>query len=166
VSMTDNQTPVTWLTQEAFERLKGELDALIENRPVIAAEINARREEGDLRENGGYHAAKEEQGKQEARIRQLQELLRNAKVGEAPTKAGIAGPGMVVTVRFEDEDETERFLIGSREEAGVGDLEVYSAQSPLGKALTGAHEGATCEYETPTGKKMRVTLLSAKPYRG
>jgi len=166
VSMTDNHAPVTWLTQEAHARLKGELDALIENRPAIAAEINARREEGDLRENGGYHAAKEEQGKQEARIRQLQELLRSAKVGEAPTQAGVAGPGMVVTVRFEDEDETERFLIGSREEAGVGNLEVYSAQSPLGKALTGAREGATCQYETPTGKTMRVRLLEAVPFGG
>ena len=71
--MTDTQ--VTWLTQEAFDRLKAELDQLIANRPVIAAEINDRREEGDLRENGGYHAAREEQGQQEARIRQLQELL-------------------------------------------------------------------------------------------
>ncbi len=165
MSMTDNQTPVTWLTQEAFDRLKGELDALIDGRMAIAAEINARREEGDLRENGGYHAAKEEQGKQEARIRQLTELLRSAQVGDAPMEAGVAGPGMVVTVRFEDEDETESFLIGSREEEG-GDLEVYSAQSPLGKALTGEHEGANCEYETPTGKRMRVTLLSAKPYHG
>jgi transcription elongation factor GreA len=165
VSMTDHQTTVTWLTQEAYDRLRGELDALIGGRTAIAAEINARREEGDLRENGGYHAAKEEQGKQEARIRQLEELLRSAKVGEAPMKPGVAGPGMVVSVRFEDEDETESFLIGSREEEG-GDLEVYSAQSPLGKALTGEHEGASCEYETPTGKKMRVTLLSAKPYQG
>jgi transcription elongation factor GreA len=165
VSMTDNQTPVTWLTQEAHDRLRAELGTLIANRPAIAAEINARREEGDLRENGGYHAAKEEQGKQEARIRQLQELLRAAKVGEAPTKPGVAGPGMVVTVRFEDENETESFLIGSREETG-GDLEVYSAQSPLGKALTGAKEGAACQYETPTGKTMRIRLLSAKPYTG
>jgi transcription elongation factor GreA len=162
--VTVSETQVTWLTQEAHDRLKHELDELIANRSVIAAEINARREEGDLRENGGYHAAREEQGKQEARIRQLQELLRTAKVGEAPTQRGVAGPGMVVTVRFEDEDETERFLIGSREEAGVGDLEVYSAQSPLGKALIGAHEGATCEYETPNGRKMRVRLLEAVPF--
>lgn len=81
--MTDTQ--VTWLTEEAFDRLKAELDQLIANRPVIAAEINDRREEGDLRENGGYHAAREEQGQQEARIRQLQELLNSAKVGEAPS---------------------------------------------------------------------------------
>ena len=164
--MTDNDTTVTWLTQEAFARLKEELDDLITGRPVIAAEINARRQEGDLRENGGYHAAKEEQGKQEARIRQLQELLRTAQVGDAPTADGVAGPGMVVTVRFEDEDETEQFLIGSREEAGTGGLEVYSAQSPLGRALTGTHEGDACTYETPTGKTMRVTLLTAKPFTG
>jgi transcription elongation factor GreA len=163
VSMTDNET-VTWLTQEAHDRLKDELDTLIANRPAMAAEINARREEGDLKENGGYHAAKEEQGKQEGRIRQLQELLRNAKVGEAPTEKGVAGPGMVVTVRFEDDDETEKFLIGSREEAATGGVEVYSAQSPLGKALTGKHEGETCAYETPNGKTIRVTLLEAQPF--
>ena len=75
-------TQVTWLTQESHDRLKAELDQLIANRPVIAEEINDRREEGDLRENGGYHAAREEQGQQEARIRQLQDLLNNAKVGE------------------------------------------------------------------------------------
>jgi transcription elongation factor GreA len=162
--MTDNQTPVTWLTQEASDRLKGELDALIAARPAIAAEINARREEGDLRENGGYHAAKEEQGKQEARIRQLQDLLRRAKVGEVPSQDGVAGPGMVVSVRFDGEDETEEFLIGSREESA--DLEVYSAQSPLGRALTGVAEGGHCDYETPNGKTMGVTLISAKPYHG
>lgn len=88
-----SETQVTWLTQESHDRLKGELDQLIANRPVIAAEINERREEGDLKENGGYHAAREEQGQQEARIRQLQELLNNAKVGEAPTQSGVALPG-------------------------------------------------------------------------
>lgn len=88
--MTDTQ--LTWLTQESHDRLKAELDELIANRPVIAAEINDRREEGDLRENGGYHAAREEQGQQEARIRQLQDLLNNAKVGEAPPSRGWRCP--------------------------------------------------------------------------
>ncbi len=163
MSMTDNTAPVTWLTREAFDRLKAELDNLIENRSAISAEISARREEGDLRENGGYHAAREEQGKQEARIRQLQELLRTAQVGEAPTHAGMAGPGMVVTVRFEDDDESETFLIGSREET-ASEIEVYSAASPLGKALDGAKVGETRAYETPNGKTMRVTLQKAEPY--
>ena len=101
-------TQVTWLTQEAYDRLKHELDELIANRPVIAAEINARREEGDLKENGGYHAAREEQGQQEARIRQLQELLRTAQVGDAPVGADTARPGMVVTIYFDDDaDDAE-----------------------------------------------------------
>jgi transcription elongation factor GreA len=165
VSTTDSPATVTWLTQEAFDRLKHELDSLVENRAAMAAEINDRREEGDLKENGGYHAAKEEQGKQEGRIRQLQELLRTAQVGVAPTAEGVAGPGMVVTVRFDDDDETETFLIGSREES-ASDLEVYSAASPLGKALEGAKEGETRTYETPNGKTMSVTLLEAKPFGG
>lgn len=162
--MTENQ--VTWLTQEAYDRLKHELDELIANRPVMAAEINARREEGDLRENGGYQAAREEQGKQEARIRQLQELLREAKVGEAPTREGIAAPGMVLTVRYEGDDETERFLLATREEGAHGALEVYSPNSPLGEALLGAKDGETREYTLPNGSTMKVTLIKAVPYHG
>lgn len=163
----DSATAVTWLTQEAYDRLSNELAELIANRPVIAKEINDRREEGDLRENGGYHAAREEQGKQEGRIAQLEQLLRNAQVGEAPQDDGVAGPGKVVTVRFgDDADDTETFLIGSREEAETADVEVYSAASPLGLALTGAKEGATVSYETPTGKTMSATLLNTKPFLG
>ncbi|WP_434328358.1 hypothetical protein ACHWXQ_06305 [Mycobacteroides abscessus] len=98
--MTDTQ--VTWLTQESHDRLKAELDQLIANRPVIAAEINERREEGDLRENGGYHAAREEQGQQEARIRQLQELLGgaliDAKVGETRSYTVPNGTEVQVTL--------------------------------------------------------------------
>jgi transcription elongation factor GreA len=162
VSTTDDAA-VTWLTQEAHDRLSRELDELIANRPVIAKEINARREEGDLRENGGYQAAREEQGKQEGRIAQLQGLLRQAKVGDAPVSEGVAGPGMVVQVRFAGDDEVETFLIGSREETGA-DLEVYSAASPLGKALDGAKVGETRSYETPNGKTMSVTLQKAEPF--
>ena len=157
---------VTFLTQDAYDRLSRELDDLIANRPAIAKEINDRRSEGDLRENGGYHAAREEQGKQEGRILQLQELLRSAKVGEAPVSEGVAGPGMLVEVRFEDDADLEKFLIGSREESETAGVVVYSAASPLGKALTGKHEGETAEYETPTGKTMKVTLVSAKPFAG
>jgi transcription elongation factor GreA len=91
--------------------------------------------------------------------------LREAKVGEAPTSNGTAGPGMVVTVRFAGDDE-ETFLIGSREEAATVDIEVYSAASPLGKALTGAREGDTVSYETPNGKTVEVTLVSANPFIG
>jgi transcription elongation factor GreA len=165
VPSTDD-APVTWLTQDAYDRLSNELNELIEGRPAMAKEINDRREEGDLKENGGYHAAREEQGKQEGRIVQLQTLLRTAKVGEAPVNDGVAGPGMVVAVRFDGDDDEETFLIGSREEAETAGVQVYSAASPLGKALTGASEGDTVEYETPTGKTIKVTLVSAKPFTG
>ena len=159
-------TQVTWLTQEAYDRLKHELDELIANRPVIAAEINARREEGDLKENGGYHAAREEQGQQEARIRQLQELLRTAQVGTAPAESGIASPGTVLTIHYADDpSDSETLLLGSREEGSHGDLEVISPNSPLGAALLGAHVGDTREYALPDGGTMKVSLVSAEPYR-
>lgn len=165
--MTVTDTQVTWLTQDAYDRLKHELDELIANRPVIAAEINARREEGDLKENGGYHAAREEQGQQEARIRQLQELLRTAQVGTAPADAGIAAPGMVLTVQYDDDvDDTENVLLGSREEGAHGDLQVISPRSPLGAAMLGARVGETREYQLPDGGSMKVTLIAAEPFHG
>jgi transcription elongation factor GreA len=165
VSPTD-EASVTWLTQEAHDRLSKELDELISNRPAMAKEINDRREEGDLKENGGYHAAREEQGKQEARIAHLTVLLRSAQVGAAPASDGVAGPGMVVTVRFGSDTDEESFLIGSREEAETANIDVYSAASPLGKALTGAKEGETVSYETPNGKTLQVTLVKAVPFAG
>ncbi|MGI8870454.1 MAG: transcription elongation factor GreA [Mycobacteriales bacterium] len=164
--MTENAANVTWLTQEAYDRLKQEHETLVKNRPAMAAEINDRREEGDLRENGGYHAAKDEQGKQEARIRHLEDLLRTAKVGEAPTDDGVAGQGMVVTVLYEGEDETETFLIGSREESDTTDIPVYSPASPIGKALTGARPGASREYELPNGTRMKVKLENVQRFTG
>lgn len=155
----------TWLTQEAYDRLSAELeDAKGPRRADIVAKIEAARDEGDLKENGGYHAAKDEQGKLEARIRQLTELLRGAKVGEAPADDGIAEPGMVVEVRYDDGD-TERFLIGSREDKAA-DLPVYSANSPLGLALTGHQIGDSVTYTLPNGGSMTVELLSAEPYTG
>jgi transcription elongation factor GreA len=164
VSTTD-ATP-TWLSQEAHDRLKAELDAMIANRPVIAAEINARREEGDLRENGGYHAAREEQGKAEARIRYLQELLRTAHVGEAPTADAI-GPGSVVTIYFDDDaDDTETFLLGSREIAQTTELTVYSPESALGQAILGARPGQAVTYTAPNGKDIKVTVVAFEPFGG
>ena len=156
---------VTWLTQEAYDRLSAELEeAKGPRRADIVAKIEAARDEGDLKENGGYHAAKDEQGKLEARIRQLTQLLRDAKVGEAPTSAGVAGPGMVVEVRYDGDDDSETFLIGSREDKAS--IPVYSANSPLGLALTGAKVGDSVTYTLPNGSSMTVELLSAEPYTG
>jgi transcription elongation factor GreA len=156
---------VTWLTQDAYDRLNEELQTLSgPARAEIVDRIAAARAEGDLKENGGYHAAKDEQGKMEARIRQLNQLLRDAKVGTPPSAdAGVAGPGMIASVRFGEGDE-ETFLIGSREEAAVSDLTVYSPQSPLGKALAGAKPGEARSYKAPNGRDMRVELLEVKPY--
>ena len=154
-----------WLTQEAHDRLSAELEeAKGPRRADIVAKIEAAREEGDLKENGGYHAAKDEQGKLEARIRQLTQLLRDAKVGDAPTSAGVAGPGMVVEVTYAGDDDVERFLIGSREDKAA--IPVYSANSPLGLALTGAKVGDSVSYLLPNGTSMTVELLSADPYTG
>jgi Transcription elongation factor len=164
VSTTDREG--TWLSRDAYDRLKAELDELIANRPVIAAEINARREEGDLRENGGYHAAREEQGKQEGRIRYLQELLRDAKVGDAP-KADSVIAGTVVTIYFDDDkDDTETFLLGSREIASTTELTVYSPESALGTAILGARPGDTVTYTAPSGADIKVTVVSFAAFEG
>jgi len=152
------------LTQDAFDRLQAELDKLIAGRPAMSAEINARREEGDLKENGGYHAAKEEQGKAEARIRQLSDLLRGAQVGDPPDHAETAALGTVVTVRFVGDDDTEKFLLGSREIGGTTDLTVYSPESALGKAIVGKKVGASVVYPAPNGK-VEVEIVALEIFR-
>jgi transcription elongation factor GreA len=165
--VTQTSENVTWLTQAAYDQLKAELDYLSgPARVEIAKKIEAAREEGDLRENGGYHAAKEEQGKQELRIRQLTQLLEKAKVGEAPSDSGVVAPGMVVTVAFDgDPDDTMTFLLGSREVAGEG-VDIYSPQSPLGTAINGKKVGENATYELPNGRKATVQITDAKPYTG
>jgi transcription elongation factor GreA len=166
VSTTD-ESRATWLTQDAYDRLKAELQELIAHRPLIAAEINARREEGDLKENGGYHAAKDEQGKQEGRIRQLEDLLRYAQVGEAPSEANEVAPGTVITVQFEnDPSDTETFLLGSREISATTSLTVYSPESALGKAILGHKQGESVKYHTPNGNQIAATILKLEPFTG
>ena len=155
----------TWLTQEAYDRLKAEHDHLIgPGRAEIADKIDEARSEGDLKENGGYHAAREEQAKQEARIRQLDELLRSAQVGEAPPDDGVVEPGMVVTAVVAG-DEME-FLLGSREVASGTDLDVFSERSPLGVAILGKRAGDTSSYQAPNGATITVEVVAAKPYAG
>jgi transcription elongation factor GreA len=158
----------TWLSQEAYDRLQAEYVQLSgEGRTAIAKRIEAAREEGDLRENGGYHAAKEEQGKMEARIKQLRELLDTAQVGEAPEADGTVKAGMVVSVRFVGgaaDGEQERFLLGSREQAGDVDIDVYSAQSPLGGAVIGQAVGSQVSYDLPNGRSLTVAIEDARPF--
>ena len=157
---------VTWLTQEAYDRLKAELDDRSGPlRVEIAKRIEAAREEGDLRENGGYHAAKEEQGKNEGRVLQIQQILENARVGEPPRTDGVVGPGMTVTVRFAGDEEEVTFLLASREESGAP-IDVYSPRSPLGSAISGKKVGQTATYSLPNGRSAKVEILDAVPYQG
>jgi transcription elongation factor GreA len=157
---------VTWLTQEAYDRLKAELDHLSgTGRIEIAQKIEAARSEGDLKENGGYHAAKEEQGKQEARIIQLMNILDNSRVGTAPRTDGIVGPGMTVTIRFEGTEDEVTFLLASREESG-SPIDVYSPRSPLGVAILGKKVGESATYSLPNGRTTTVEILEAVAYGG
>jgi transcription elongation factor GreA len=159
------ESAVTWLTQEAYDRLSAELEELSgHGRTEIAKKIEQAREEGDLRENGGYHAAKEEQGKIEARIRQLTQLLRSAEVGSAQPSDGHVASGMVVTATIAGAEST--FLLGNREIAGDSDLDVYSEASPLGHAITGASVGDTVTYTAPNGRAITVKIERVEPYKG
>lgn len=155
----------TWLTQEAYDRLAEELAELSgPRRKEIAARIEAAREEGDLKENGGYHAAKDEQGKIEARIRDLTELLKHAVVREAPKADGTVQVGTVVTAEiFGDE---ERFLLGSRELADGTDLDVFSTDSPLGQAIVGMKVGEEGSYKAPNGNDIPVKIIAVETFNG
>jgi transcription elongation factor GreA len=136
-------------------------------RAEITARIAAAREEGDLSENGGYHAAREEQGKNEARIRQLEDRLRRAEVGDKPADDGLVEEGMKVTVRFAGDADTETFLLGSRElltmDSAV-DLDVYSPTSPLGAAILDKRVGDQASYEAPNGSTITVEIVDATPF--
>lgn len=155
----------TWLTQDAYDRLVAELEHLKGPwRQEITARIEQARSEGDLKENGGYHAAREEQGKAEGRIRQLEEVLRNAEVGEAPPDDGVVEAGMVVTAEVGGEEMT--FLFGSREVAGDTELDVFSPSSALGAAIDQKKVGDTTSYTTPRGTTIEVKITGAKPFTG
>jgi transcription elongation factor GreA len=144
------ETQRVWISPQAYERLHRELATL---RQLSAAAVN-----DDTDEN----AAAVQRGWQ-ARIQQIHDLLINAVVGEDPPDDGMAEPGMVVTIRYDDTGDTETFLLGVRG-AEYGDLEVYSVQSPLGAAIAGARVGQRRAYTLPSGVTLTVTLLSAVPY--
>ena len=146
-------TEPVWMTREAYTRLKAEL-ASLRSRPNIEVPEDFMDYDDNLVAN--YTA-------RQARIRQIQDLLTNALVGEDPPDDGIAEPGMVLTVRYDDTGEIETFLLGVR---GVedADIDVYSVQSPLGSAIVGARPGEQRTYSIPSGANLPVTLLKAVPY--
>jgi transcription elongation factor GreA len=163
-------TDEIWLTPEAHAKLQQEYAHLTgRGREDVTARIAFAREEGDLSENAGYHAAREEQGQQELRIRQLKAILDKAKVGTPPAAAaGSVVPGMKVTIAFDgDLDDTDTFLLGSREMLGLDgsiDLAVYSPQSPLGAAIIDKSVGDDVSYEAPNGKQIKVKIVEAKVF--
>lgn len=154
-----------WLTQEAFDRLALELETLsTTGRDEIVKRIEAARAEGDLKENGGYHAAKDEQGKIEARIRELTEILKQAHVGVEAVDASRVASGTVITAHIHGDEE--RFLLGSREIAGDTDLDVYSENSPLGAAILGLEPGDTTTFTAPSGAEIAVEIIAIEPFLG
>jgi transcription elongation factor GreA len=147
----------SWLTQEAYDRLVEELDTLVNvGRADIAKRIQEAREEGDLKENGGYHAAKEEQGKIEARINRIEQILATAQVGDAPKAHGVVEQGLVITVNLNG--STKKFLLGSAE-ISDDSVEVYSPDSPIGSAILGKKVGDDLEVFLPNGKAIKVQIL-------
>ena len=164
--MTQPVQDKIWLTQEAYDKLQAELENLTGPvRQEIIERISAARDEGDLKENGGYHAAKDEQGKIEARIRQLEDMMRRAEVGETPADNGIVEPGMKVTYKFVGDDDTAEFLLGNKA-LEDGKIDVFSPESPLGAAILGAKVGDQVSYTAPTGKELKVEVVAATPYQG
>ena len=163
--MTES-TQTVWLTQAKFDELTAELEQLRgPRRSDIVKKVSDARDEGDLKENAGYHAARDELGKLDGRIQQLTEMLRKAEVGETPADDGVVEPGMKVTVSLVGLDHEETFLFGAREMAGE-DMKVYSPQSPLGQAIDGAKRGDTVSYTLPNGKQIQAEITEAVPYSG
>ena len=147
------------LSPAAHARLKAELEELTgEGRIEIANKIEAARALGDLSENGDYHAAKDQQGKMEARIRQLQGILQDARIVENSADDGVVGVGSVVEIRFEGDDDTEKYLVGHIEERHE-ELEVVSPGSPLGESLLGCKAGDKTSYSV-NGNDIGVEIVS------
>ena len=140
------------LSRDAFDRLSAEFtDLTTRGRIDIGRKIEAARELGDLKENGDYHAAKEEQGKMEGRIAQLEYMLEDVEIVDSVEVSDVVSSGMVVEIRYEGDDMTEKYLLGSIEERREG-ITVMSPGSPIGAALIGAKVGETVYYEAPGGK--------------
>ncbi len=149
------------LTQEAHDRLTEELEHRSTTlRQEITDKIEEARAHGDLKENAEYHAAKDEQGMNEDRIRMIEERLRNAVITEVDASSGKVGVGMIVTV-LSDGDE-EEYFVGSMEDRPEGGVDVVGVTSPMGKALMGAAEGDTVSYVGPTGMTFEITVKGVR----
>ena len=162
------QEPTATLTLDAYQRLKAELEELTTTRrEEITEKIKVAREHGDLKENAEYHAAKDEQGMMESRIRKVQHMLRDPDIVEAPTEADAVGPGMLVTVKpldFDEEDD-ETYLIAEHAEEKAPGARTVTTGSPFGSALAGTAIGDEVAYEAPGGT-FRYRIVSLVPFAG
>lgn len=160
--MEEEQT--TWLSQESYDRLSKELEHLqTVGRKEVADRIEAARSEGDLKENGGYHAAREEQSKMEGRILELTDLLRHAEVGQGEVDTSKVGPGVVVTAEINGKEQ--KFLLGSRQAAADLNISVFPESAPLGEAIMGKKVGDAATYAAPNGKEITVKILELEGLR-
>lgn len=140
------------LTRDAFDRLTAELEHLqTEGRRRIADRLERAREHGDIRENAEYDATKDDQGLMEARIRELQRMLKDPDVVDSPAEADSAAPGVLVTVRPLDEDEDETYLLAASKEERTEGVRTVTVDSPLGQALLGRRVGERVSYRAPGG---------------
>lgn len=156
------------MTLDAYLRMKAEYDELTTTgREAITEKIKVAREHGDLKENAEYHAAKDEQGLMEARIRNLKELLRDPEIVETAVASEAVGPGMLVTIRplEDDEPEDETYLLAEHAEERASDVRTITTTSPLGSALVGAAPDEEVVYEAPAGS-FRYRIVGFEPHTG
>jgi transcription elongation factor GreA len=162
------QAPTATLTIDAYLRIKAELERLTSiGREQITEKIKIAREHGDLKENAEYHAAKDEQGLMESKIRKLQQMVRDPEIVEAPAKADAVGPGMLVTIRPLDEDDPddETYLLAEHAEERAPGARTVTTTSPLGTAIIGAAVGEEIVYQAPGGS-FRYEVVSFEPRTG
>jgi len=162
------QAPTATLTIDAYLRIKAELERLTSiGREQITEKIKIAREHGDLKENAEYHAAKDEQGLMESKIRKLQQMVRDPEIVEAPAKADAVGPGMLVTIRPLDEDDPddETYLLAEHAEERAPGARTVTTTSPLGTAIIGAAVGEEIVYQAPGGS-FRYEVVSFEPHAG
>jgi transcription elongation factor GreA len=161
--------PTATLTLEAYLRLRSELEELTTTgRERITEKIKHARELGDLSENAEYHAAKDEQGLMESKIRKLQHMMRDPEIVEAPEHSDEVAPGMLVTIRpvgDDDEDDDETYLLAEHAEEKAPGARTVTTTSPLGAALLGSSEEQEIAYEAPAGT-IRYVVVGFEPFAG
>ncbi|MBO6153826.1 MAG: transcription elongation factor GreA [Lachnospiraceae bacterium] len=153
----------TVLTREGKEKLEEELETLkVERRDEVAEKLKEARAQGDLSENAEYDAAKDEQAEIEARIEEIEQILKNAEIHDETdtdvTKAGIGATVTILDMEFNDEYTYK--IVGSTEASSLDNK--ISNESPVGSAIIGHSEGDVVTIETPDGESAEFKILAIK----